>query len=163
MNNAIGRAPVAAFGDGVILGTDGIGSDMFEESRAAFFRSREDADPVDMGWPLARLAAGARFAGRSFGEPSLGMIADGAPADLVVLDRPPPTPVHGGNLAGQWVFGLSSSNVRDVIVGGDVVVRGGRLTRVDQGRLAADASEIAARLWQRLEAIPAHPFEPERP
>jgi cytosine/adenosine deaminase-related metal-dependent hydrolase len=161
MNNAVGRAPVSAFGAGVVLGTDGIGSDMFEESRAAFFRSREDADPVDMGWPLQRLAAGAQFAGRLFGEPSLGTIAEGAPADVVVLDRRPPTPVDGRNLPGQWIFGLSSSNVRDVVVGGAVVVRDRRLTGVDQDRLAAAASEAAARLWQRLEQIPAHPFEPE--
>ena len=42
MNNAIGRARLDALGPRVALGTDGIGSDMFEESRTAYFRLRED-------------------------------------------------------------------------------------------------------------------------
>ena len=49
----------------VALGTDGIGGDMFTESQVGFFRARE-ADVATAGdWPLARLAEGARFAGRS--------------------------------------------------------------------------------------------------
>jgi putative selenium metabolism protein SsnA len=161
MNNAIGRAPVEALGPSLILGTDGIGSDMFEESRVGYFRLREDDVSADMGWPLERLAAGARFAGRLFDERLLGSVAEGAPADLLVLDRRLPTPVDGQNLAGHWIFGLSSCAVRDVIVDGEVVVRDRRTTKVDQDRVAADAAEAAARMWERMQTIPAHPFEPE--
>jgi cytosine/adenosine deaminase-related metal-dependent hydrolase len=161
MNNGVGRPAVSALGPAVILGTDGIGSDMFEESRAAYIRLREDDLAADMAWPLQRLAAGARFAGHLFGEPSLGTLVVGAPADLVVLDRAPPTPVHGGNLAGHWIFGLSAASVRDVVVGGELVVRGRRLTRVDQDAVAAEAAGTAERLWERLGEIRAHPFEPE--
>ena len=59
---------------------------MFEESRTAFFRLREDDGGAGGDWPLARLAEGARLAGRAFGEPLLGTLEAGAPADLVVLD-----------------------------------------------------------------------------
>jgi hypothetical protein len=52
--------------------------------------------------------------------------------------------------------------VRDVIVAGQVVVRERRLRRVDETELAAHAREQAARLWARLEEIPAHPFVPAR-
>ena len=41
MNNRVGYAPVGKFGERVILGTDGIGGDMFEEARIAFFKSRD--------------------------------------------------------------------------------------------------------------------------
>ena len=57
-------------GPRVSLGTDGIGSDMFEESRAAFFRLREDDSTAGGDWPLRRLAEGAHLAGRAFGEPA---------------------------------------------------------------------------------------------
>jgi cytosine/adenosine deaminase-related metal-dependent hydrolase len=56
MNNSIGRARVAALGAHVSLGTDGIGSDMFEESRSAYFRLREDGGGAAGDWPLQRLA-----------------------------------------------------------------------------------------------------------
>ena len=54
------RARRPRSGRSVALGTDGIGADMFEESRAAFFRLREDDLGAGADWPLARLAEGAR-------------------------------------------------------------------------------------------------------
>jgi putative selenium metabolism protein SsnA len=160
MNNAVGRAPLDRLGSRVALGTDGIGADMIEESRAAFFRAREDGGTGDAGWTLARLAEGARLAGRAFDEPDLGRILPGAPADLVVLDYPAPAPVTAGSMAGHWVFGLGSRAVRDVVVAGRVVVRDRRLTRIDQDALAASARVDGARLWSRLDAIAEHPFDP---
>ena len=159
MNNAVGHASLGELGPRVSLGTDGIGADMFEESRAAYFRLREGDLDADPGWPLARLAEGARLAGRIFGEPLLGTIEPGAPADLVVLDYAAPTPLRANSFGGHWVFGLSSRHVRDVMVAGELVVADRRPTRVDQQQLAAEASAEAARLWRRLEEIPPHAFE----
>jgi putative selenium metabolism protein SsnA len=161
MNNSIGRARLAALGEGVSLGTDGIGSDMFEESRTAFFRLREDDGATGGNWPLQRLAQSAHLAGRAFGEPLLGMLDEGAPADLVVLDYAAPTPVHDRSFAGHWVFGLSSRHVRDVMVAGEWVVTDRQLTNADQRELAAAALGETERLWRRLEEIGPHEFEPK--
>jgi cytosine/adenosine deaminase-related metal-dependent hydrolase len=109
---------------------------------------------------LGRLAAGAAFAGRAFGEPLLGRIEPGAPADLVVLEYDPPTPLDAGNLAGHWVFGLSASHVRDVVVDGEVVVRDRRLVRAGEDDPRALARAAARDLWERMDAIPEHPFSP---
>jgi putative selenium metabolism protein SsnA len=161
MNNGVGRTPLADLGERVALGTDGIGSDMFEESRAGFFRFREDTLAAPLDWPLAHLARGAELAGELFGEPALGTIAPGAPADLAVLDYAAPAPLTGDNLPGHWVFGMSSRVVRDVVVGGEVVVRDRRLTRVDHQELAAKAEMDARRLWDAMEELGPHPFQPE--
>jgi cytosine/adenosine deaminase-related metal-dependent hydrolase len=161
MNNAIGRVRLDALGERVALGTDGIGSDMFEESRTAYFRLREDDRAVGPDWPLARLAVGARLAGEAFGEPLLGTLEAGAPADLVVLDYAAPAPLHEGSFGGHWVFGLGSRCVRDVMVGGEWVVLDRRLTRVDSQALAAGARVQADRLWARLDEVEPHEFEPK--
>ena len=161
MNNAVGRARVQELGPRVALGTDGIGSDMFEESRTAWFRLHEDDLLAPGDWPLVTMAEGAHLAGRIFSEPRLGTLIPTAPADLVVLDYVPPTPLDETNLAGHWIFGLSSRCVRDVMVAGEWVVRNRRLARVDQDALAADASQSAARLWGRLAETPEHIFEPQ--
>ena len=161
MNNSVGRARVDELGGRLALGTDGIGSDMFEESRAAFFRRREDGLDAAADWPLTGLAESARLAGRSFGEPLLGTLEAGAPADLVVLDYPAPAPLDENSFAGHWIFGISSRHVRDVMVGGEWVVRDRRLTRADDRQVAADALVQAERLWRRLDEIGPHPFEPE--
>jgi cytosine/adenosine deaminase-related metal-dependent hydrolase len=146
-------------GHNVALGTDGIGSDMFSESQAAFFRYQEDGSP-GYDWPLARLAVGAGVAARAFGEPYLGRIEPGAPADITILDYDAPTPLGSASLAGHWLFGLGARYVRDVIVAGQPVVRDRRLTLIDQDAIVADARVQATRLWEVLGDIDAHPFDP---
>jgi putative selenium metabolism protein SsnA len=160
MNNGVGHAPLGRLGDRVSLGTDGIGGDLFAESGTGYFRARDGDVRTPISWTLERVAEGTRLAGRIFDEPRLGTIGPGAPADLIVLAYEPPTPITPGNLAGHWVFGLRSGDVRDVFVAGEPVVKDGRLTRVDQDELSAGAVVQAKRLWQRLEQLPAHPFEP---
>ena len=161
MNNAVGHAQVGAMGERLALGTDGIGSDMFEESRASYFRLHEDDLHVGADWPLARLAASARLAGRIFEEPLLGTLGPGAPADLAVLDYAAPAPVRTSSFAGHWVFGLSARSVRDVMVAGEWVVRDRHLTRADPQELAAGARTQADRLWRRLDEVGPHEFEPK--
>ena len=159
MNNGVGHAPLDRLGEGVMLGTDGIGSDMWAEARAAYFRQREDK--VDAGPDLgtARLAHGTAFVGRRFDEPELGTISVGAPADLVVLDYSAPTPLDASNLAAHWMFGMSSAAVTDVIVAGEVVVRDRILTRVDEADIDRCARRQARALWARFEDTPVHTFE----
>jgi putative selenium metabolism protein SsnA len=161
MNNSVGRARVLDLGPRLALGTDGIGSDMFEESRTAWFRLHEDDLLARWSWPLASLAESAHLAGRFFREPLLGTLEPGAPADLVVLDYTPPAPLDASNLAGHWIFGLSSRHVRHVMVAGTWVVRDGRLVLSDQDALATEARGAAARLWSRLEETPVHTYEPQ--
>jgi putative selenium metabolism protein SsnA len=160
MNNGVGRSPFTPGVHRVALGTDGIGGDLFAESRAGFFRAREADLGTSSGWPLTGLAEGARFAGRVYDEPGLGRVVAGAPADLTVLDYAEPTPIASDNLAGHWVFGLSASQVRDVYVAGELVVSGGRSTRVDEAEVAAASRTQSQRLWRRLDELPAHDYEP---
>src|SRR5207253_4512177 len=101
MNNSVGRALVQAMQDRVTLGTDGIGADMFAESQAAFWRAREDQVFAEPSEALAWLGGGARLAGRIFAEPLLGTIEPGSPADVAVLDYPPPAPITAASLGGH--------------------------------------------------------------
>ncbi len=160
MNNSVGHTPVKRLGERVVVGTDGIGADMFAEVKTAYFRAREEDGFLGIGWPVARLVEGARLARRTFGEPALGHITAGAPADLAILDYATLTPLNDQNLARHWIFGLSARHVRDVVVDGELVVADRRLTRVDQDRICADAVTHARRLWRRLEDIGPHPFQP---
>jgi hypothetical protein len=47
------------------------------------------------------------------------------------------------------------------MVAGEWVVLDRHLTRVDERELAAGAFVQAERLWQRLDELPAHSFEPK--
>jgi cytosine/adenosine deaminase-related metal-dependent hydrolase len=162
LHNGVGRTPLGWLRGSVALGTDGIGADMFEESRLAYLLGREESLDTAPTASLDMLARGAAVAGRAFGEPRFGTLEAGAPADLVVLAYDPPTPLGPESLAGHWMFGLSAGRVRHVVVNGEVVVRDGQLTRVDAAELALEARGAARLLWERLERIGPHPFEPTR-
>jgi putative selenium metabolism protein SsnA len=159
MNNRVGHAPVRGFSK-LALGTDGIGGDMFAESKAAYWRARETDDTIGPGWVLEMLSESARFGGAALGEPLLGRIEPGAPADLVVLAYDPPSPLDEENLAGHWLFGLSSRLVRDVLVAGRPLVRDRQPVGTDRMGTSEQSREVAEDLWARMEAIAPHPFVP---
>jgi putative selenium metabolism protein SsnA len=151
MNNGVGHAPTVAFRRAA-LGTDGLDEDMLAEARAAYLRMRDAgrADALDAA--LAMLAGAHRLAAALFGIP-LGTLDSGAPADLVVLDYRPPTPLSAENLAGHLLFGLDRSHVRSTMVAGRFVLRDRRVTTVDEAAVLARARTAAAALWERMQRL----------
>lgn len=147
-NNGVGRADTRAFRHAA-LGTDGIDQDMLAEARAAFLGMREagrgDAQPA----AIALLAGGLQLAASMFGEP-FGTLERGAPADLVVLDYRPPTPLTSENLAGHLLFGVDRSHVRSTLVAGRFVLRDRRIVALDEADVLARAREAASALWARM-------------
>jgi len=152
MNNAVGRAPIESFGDRGALGTDGIDGDMFAESRTAFFRAREGDLAVPAELPSGMLSRGGTLISEHFDD-RVGVIEEGAVADLVVLDYDPPTSLDADNLAWHWMFGMSSQQVESVMVAGEWAMQDRRLCRVDEEEVRARARLEAKRLWTRMETI----------
>jgi putative selenium metabolism protein SsnA len=152
MNNRVGRAPIAQFGDRAALGTDGIDEDMFAESRTAFFRARED-DLSTGAERIASLLAGSAALASQFFPWRMGVLEAGAAADLIVLDYDPPTPLSDGNLAWHWTFAFTSGVVESAMVGGEWVLRKGECVTVDEEKVRAEARAQAARLWQRMDEM----------
>jgi putative selenium metabolism protein SsnA len=151
MNNAVGYNRALPALKAAVLGTDGIGSDMFEETRFAYFKHRDAGGSL---WPadfVRMLQAGNDLLARLFGE-RFGRVEKGYKADLVVMDYRPPTPLLAGNVAGHFVFGMSGRDVRTVIVNGRVVMRD-RVLDLDEAQLYAEAREAARGLWSRMDAL----------
>src|SRR3546814_19132207 len=76
----------------------------------------------------------------------IGSLEVGKLADLVVHDASGPQWAPDGDVALQLVWGTDGRTVRDVVVGGDVVVRDGRSTSVDELALAAAAKDASRAL-----------------
>ncbi|MBI5153792.1 amidohydrolase family protein [Candidatus Poribacteria bacterium] len=151
MNNAVGYAPIGDMVDRAVLGTDGIGSDLFEEFRAAVFRSNEAK--TGAGWDalLGMIVRASDVAGERLGV-KLGRIEADYEADLVVIE-PPPAMVPGlGVPAGHMLFCLSSRHVRDVMRAGEWIVRGREVLGVKRADLDARLREAVPGLWARLPA-----------
>jgi cytosine/adenosine deaminase-related metal-dependent hydrolase len=81
----------------------------------------------------------------------IGRIEAGARADLILLDYFPPTPLHGDNLFGHLLFGISNAPVDSLMVNGRYIVRDKRCITVDEPAIAEKAARQAQSLWRRFE------------
>jgi putative selenium metabolism protein SsnA len=158
-NNGVGHldvVQVAQHGCLVGLGTDGMSSSMFRALRAAFLAHRAARGDPSAGFDVLPdlLGNNVLTARRFFDEPLLGELTSGAPADLIVIDAQPPTPIGQANLFGHLVYGATEYPVRHTVAGGEVVLENFTHTTIDTERLTARAREVAPAIWKRIAALP---------
>lgn len=152
MNNAVGYAPVVKFDRPPMLGTDGIGADMWREARTAQFKSHDGHLPLPFGKPLAMIGESARFVSRCLGV-KLGVLEVGAEADLVLTRYVPATPLCADNLAGHFIYAMGPEFVSDVMIAGDWQLREGIVVSCDESAARAGCVDVAERLHQRMSAF----------
>ncbi len=152
MNNGVGYTPVAKLSQPPLLGTDGIGADMWREARVAEFKSHDAGLPLPFGKSLEMLAQSARFASHALGV-KLGVLEVGAAADLVLTNYRPATPLTADSLAGQFLFAMGPEFVRDVMVGGWWAMRKGHIVTCDEAAIRARSVEVARSLHERMSKI----------
>ena len=136
-----------------MLGTDGIGADIWNEARIALFKSNDAGMPLPFGRPLEMIGESARYASRALGV-KLGVLEVGAAADLVLTGYRPATPLSAENLAGHLIFAMGPEFVRDVMVDGWWVLRNGKVVTCNELTERAAAVEISRGLYSRMAAIP---------
>lgn len=163
-NNAVGRLDAeraAHEGCLVALGTDGMSSAMLRALRFAFLVQRAGRRDPTAGFALHPhlLRNNAVAARRFFDEPLLGELAVGAPADICVVDCPPPTPIDASNLFGHLVYGAAEAPVRHTVARGELLLEDFRLTGLDLQAIAEIARIEAPGLWERFRAIGESPVD----
>ncbi len=150
MKLASGAAPVArmlAAGVNVTLGTDGASSnndlDMWDEMRTASMLGKiTAADPAVMpAWQVVKMATadGAKVLGM---EGQLGVVKEGALADIILVDTEKPHWYPHNNPVSALVYSAKSADVHTVWVNGREVVSGGMLTTLDIAALMRDSKTV---------------------
>lgn len=152
MNNHVGYSYPLNWNGKVILGTDGIGADMFEESHVAFWQSKEAALNTDALKILSWLWTGNDLL-NSYWNEKFGDIKQGYIADLIVLDYNPPTPLNDGNFPWHMIFGINSLNVESVISNGKLIIKNRKHAVIDEDEIYAKAREVSKRLWKNMELL----------
>jgi len=151
MNNQVGYAPIAHL-SGVQLGTDGIGGDLFTESKCAFFMARHARLDVAPDAVVAMLAQSARTAGRILGM-TLGKLQRAAAADLVLTDHIPPVPLDGQNAAAYLLFALGPQHIRDVLIAGRWALRNRVVVGLDEPSARAQAVDVTRALSEKMGSL----------
>jgi putative selenium metabolism protein SsnA len=149
MNNGVGHANVDEFGAHAALGTDGWPADMWEEARLAHVRLRERLGLASAYPVLQLLEGGQQLASTVFNRP-FGTLEKGAVADAVVCGYVPPTPIDTRNAGWHALFGLRTSMIERVMVGGRWVMSDGVVAGIDLPEVMKHARCEAAGIWTRM-------------
>ena len=143
MNNNVGLAGYG-YSPRVMLGTDGMYSDMIRAAQICYF-SGIGVEKINCGTAYNRLRNVQRHAALH------GGILSGCGANsLVILDYDTPTPITQENALGHFFYGFSSRNVHTVISDGRVIVENRELVSANAQEIVQFAREQAERLWARL-------------
>ena len=127
----------------VMLGTDGMHSDMIRSAQSSYFI----AGLAEGG--MSPLAAYQRL--RAVHAHIQGHNAPGGGANnLVILNYDSPTPLTQDNFPGHFCYAFDARNVESVISQGRLIVDHGRLASMDEADILAYAKEQARRLWALL-------------
>lgn len=142
LNNRVGYFNAEGLGENIMMGTDGMHSDMLRSAKAAFFVG-QNFDTIGYDSVYQRFRNADKYL------KSNGFTGHG-PNNLVVLDYDTPTPFNTGNFYGHFVFGIESQHVQHVISNGRLIVENRKILTVDEEKILADARIQAKRLWAKM-------------
>jgi cytosine/adenosine deaminase-related metal-dependent hydrolase len=157
MNNAVGISAVESMlnvGVRVGLGNDGFSNAMWDEWRSAYLVHKLwNLDPRRMGADtVIRMAVenNAAMVNKQFGDLQIGVIKEGANADLIIVDYQPFTPLTSGNLPWQIIFGFRDSMIESTIVDGKVLMADRELKTMDEEKIIHEALNSSKKVWQKF-------------
>ena len=166
MNNGVGAADIdgmLAEGIKLCLGNDGFSNNMWAEWKAAYLLHKTaNRDPRRAnGMTIAQMAwhNNARLLEQFFPGETIGEIAPGAAADLIVVDYQPFTPLKAGNLPWHLLFGFEASMVTTTICAGRVLMRNRKLLTLDEAQIAAEALALAPAVWEKYTRNAEHALQ----
>lgn len=155
MGNACGCPPTMELvHKGILtgLGTDGYTHDMLESYKVANVLHKHHLCDPNAAWsevPQMLFEGNARIAGRYFKKP-LGVLKEGAAADVIVTDYIPLTPMNGDNANSHILFGMTGRSVVTTVSNGRVLMKDRVLTHIDEEKVLADCRQAARALADRI-------------
>ena len=157
MGNAVGCPPtLEMIHRGILtgLGTDGYTNDMFESMKVANILHKHNlCDPtVAWGEVPQMLFEGNPAIGARYFDSKLGVLEEGAAADVIVVDYDPLTPMTVDNTNGHILFGMMGRDVVTTIINGEVKMKDRQLVGIDKAAILAKCREQSTDFWSRINA-----------
>ena len=155
MNNAVGTAPLKQlFESGILvgLGTDGYTHDMFESLKVANLLQKHESKDPQAGWNEVyemTFINNRKIASELLGI-NVGMLKEGYPADLIIVDYFPPTPIEKDNVYSHILFGMNGGMVSTVMVDGKILMDNKEVTILDYERIKRRTIQQARNFWERF-------------
>jgi putative selenium metabolism protein SsnA len=155
MGNAVGCPNVLNMLDKGIkvgLGTDGFTNDMLESVKVAHILQKHNSKNPDRGFMEASkllFENNAQISSNLFEVP-LGILKEGAAADIIVVDYQPYTPLKADNIDGHIIFGMSGAMTNTTIINGKVLMKDRMILIENKEELLEKCKKASAELWRNL-------------
>ncbi len=155
MGNACGCPPTMEIVHrGILtgLGTDGYTHDMIESWKVANVLHKHHLCDPNAAWgevPEMLFTNNPKMANRYF-DATLGVLKEGAAADVITMDYDSPTEMNENNVNGHILFGMMGHDCRNTICNGQVLMQDREIKVVDSEKIYADVREQSAKLWKRI-------------
>jgi len=143
LNNKVGYFNAKDLGNNLMLGTDGMHSDMLQSAKAAFFVG-QGFDTIDY------LSAYERFR-KVHDYIAMNKFDGDGENNLVILDYDSPTEITQDNFLGHFIFGINSNHINDVISNGEVIVKDRKIQKVNESEILNFSKEQSLRLWKKMQ------------
>lgn len=142
LNNNVGYFNSEGIGDRILLGTDGMHSNILQSAKSAFFVG-QGSDNIDYPGIYQRFRNVHQYLS------SNNFTGDGD-NNLVILDYDSPTEINENNFLGHFIFGIENRHVTDVISNGEFIVRNKQIVKVNEEEILKFSKEQSVRLWEKM-------------
>jgi cytosine/adenosine deaminase-related metal-dependent hydrolase len=145
LNNNVGIFNSSGLGDNIMLGTDGMHSDMLRSAKAAYLAGQGAGSITPDGIyqrfrKVHHYLKENRFTG------------DGE-NNLVILDYDTPTEIRQNNFTGHFVYGIDSRHVESVISDGRLIVKNRKALTVEEDEILHFSREMGNKLWEKMRKL----------
>jgi cytosine/adenosine deaminase-related metal-dependent hydrolase len=128
--------------DQILLGTDGMHSDMIRSAQAAYFTGKIFDKPS-----LQSIYSQLRNNNLYLSKNNFKGDADN---NFIILDYKPYTNFDKNNFLGHFFYAISAKNIKDVISNGKFIVKDRKIETIDENEIIKFAKEQAKKLWSKL-------------
>jgi cytosine/adenosine deaminase-related metal-dependent hydrolase len=142
MNNSVGEFHSEGVLENIMLGTDGMHSDMLRAAKSTYFYSHA-YDNLNYQKTYHRFRNIHNYLDMS------GYTGDGS-NNLVVLDYDSPTEINSSNFLSHFLFGIESRHIRHVITNGRLLMSNNEILTVKEDQILNRSISLSKLLWQKL-------------
>lgn len=142
LNNNVGYFDSRGLNKNIMIGTDGMHSDMLRSAKSAFYVG-QGFDAIDYPGAYNRFRKVHEYIHKN------NFAGDGE-NNLVVLDYDTPTDFNTNNFYGHFLFGWESKHIQHVISSGKLIVKDKNLTLVNELEILEKSRRLGRILWKKM-------------
>jgi cytosine/adenosine deaminase-related metal-dependent hydrolase len=145
LNNRVGIFNSKGLGNRIMLGTDGMHSDMIKSTQTALFAG-QNFDQISWLDAYQRLQNAHTYLNSN-------QFKGDNENNVIVLDYDSPTELTPDNFLGHFFFGFESRHIQHVISSGKLIVENRILKTADEESILKESHKIAHFLWNKMQKM----------